>query len=1271
MLKRRFTHPLVAILIVVAMLCQGTSVLAGTTGTLSGVVMDSSTSQPITGASVSAVSPSQSATVTTDTSGHFVFLALAPDTYVVSADYKGYDSVVQTGVNVFADQTRTLTMQANKRLQTIGRITTRSNTSLVRPGTTTDVYSISASQQDKVASAGGGGNLNSAWSAIATVPGVFVAPNQNGYIGAGPTLSIRGGEYDQIGYEIDGVPVNRSFDNYPSGPASSLGQQELQVYTGVPPANAEANGLSGFINQVIRTGTYPGFASIDLGVGGPSYYHKASFEVGGSSPNRNFSYYLGLGGYNQDYRFYDQGNGSGLSTLWGTPLSWCDPSMGMAAYPSCYTNGNYNGNTMSMNLSPGFASAFCTAPNFGGYPSQKCAGNGIGSTNGSFWLGAAHLATISSVVDRDSVVNLHFGFPHKDGTKGDLQFLGMVNFITNKYYSSTNDQGGATLLNNSTLGQPFFFDGYQYTGPTGTSLPSNYQQMTRQYFQPNSSAHAFSGAATGFQSVIPVDQRDGFLNNQGIFKMQYTHPMGTNALFKVYGYTYYSDWLNTGPQSLYGNFFGVVPGDYELSAHTRGLSASFIDQINSTNLLNITGSYTTASVLRSNNTTNIDGAYASSRINARTVFAVLVDSTNPTNGLCYTFAGVATTCNPLPRAFEYNPAGPGQAGFASIRSAFEGTIPAAAGVCGGGPCQWFVVGDGNYATFNQVTPKFMSGSITDEFKPNSKLTINAGVKFDSFAYTGADTSGTAARTLWYNAFNRDTCINNTANTISFPTGGAPINVAPGGIADKVVKFGLAPGAACPGGLSSFTAANPTGQPTATFTQFEPRLGATYAVDNSTVLRFSYGKYAQGPNSAFEQYNGLQQDFPYTLYNTYGFQAYGFTSPLHPVRPEVSTNYDFSFEHSFKGDMSVKITPFLRQTQDQIDQFYLNQQTSFVSGLNVGKQTSQGVEFELDKGNFAAQGMSARLSFTYTNSYTNFIPLANGGTALSPVNNAIASYNAYTSKCGPGGSLVGTSSFGQANCGSTVSGAAAAPCYTPGGAADPACLAGSIANPYWSAPAQLLQDPNGRYAPFSVIPGGIAASVSAYGAPYVASLVVNERVGKFSIAPVIQYFAGARYGAPLTTEGVAPDTCTGSLANTIASDPRYPYGAPGGRAFDSTSCGAALANGIPNPFTKGFDRIGAFVGPSNVLMHMQMTYDLSKNVTLVLNATNLVSTCFGGTSVPWAVTNACGYTTTSFVTGDIGNLYNPGATIQPYLNTPYVPAFGGSPFSLYLNAKIKI
>ena len=73
----------------------------------------------------------------------------------------------------------------------------------------------------------------------------------------GSVVYIRGGNYDQIGYEFDGVPVNRSFDNYPGSTAGTLGQQELQVYTGGGTAGESASGLAGFINQVIKTGTFP------------------------------------------------------------------------------------------------------------------------------------------------------------------------------------------------------------------------------------------------------------------------------------------------------------------------------------------------------------------------------------------------------------------------------------------------------------------------------------------------------------------------------------------------------------------------------------------------------------------------------------------------------------------------------------------------------------------------------------------------------------------------------------------------------------------------------------------------------------------------------------------------------------------------------------------------------------------------------------------------------------------------------------------------------
>lgn len=86
------------------LLCHAAGALAGTTGTLSGTVTDATTRAPLANAKVSVASPSQSASVTTDSSGHFAFLALAPDTYTVVVALPGYDAATVTGETVIADQ---------------------------------------------------------------------------------------------------------------------------------------------------------------------------------------------------------------------------------------------------------------------------------------------------------------------------------------------------------------------------------------------------------------------------------------------------------------------------------------------------------------------------------------------------------------------------------------------------------------------------------------------------------------------------------------------------------------------------------------------------------------------------------------------------------------------------------------------------------------------------------------------------------------------------------------------------------------------------------------------------------------------------------------------------------------------------------------------------------------------------------------------------------------------------------------------------------------
>ena len=236
MKQHRLRQSFVAVLTLLTLLVQGTWILAGTTGTLSGNVFDAkATSAPVAGARITATSPSQTAAVTTDPAGHFVFLSLAPDTYLISVEKTGYEPLSQSGVTVFADQNQTLNLNVQRSLSVIGRVTSRSSSDLVKSSTTSDVYSVNALTADKAATLGGGGSVNQMYSAIAAAPGTYVPAGQNGW---NQNVFVRGSNYDQTGYEYDGVPVNRAFDNYAAHTGTSLGQQELQIYTGGGPASA-------------------------------------------------------------------------------------------------------------------------------------------------------------------------------------------------------------------------------------------------------------------------------------------------------------------------------------------------------------------------------------------------------------------------------------------------------------------------------------------------------------------------------------------------------------------------------------------------------------------------------------------------------------------------------------------------------------------------------------------------------------------------------------------------------------------------------------------------------------------------------------------------------------------------------------------------------------------------------------------------------------------------------------------------------------------------
>lgn len=1240
---KTLTRPMVAALIAVLFLVQGTWALAGTTGGLSGFVTDTKGS-PVAGATVTVSSASGGSSTQTDGGGHFVFLALAPDTYTVSVEKSGLAPASQAGVTIFADQTQTVSFQLTA-LKEIGSVVSRSSTSLVKAGTTSDVYSVNAATAEKVAAIGGGTNLNNAYSALASQPGVTLG---YGGIGWGQTIFVHGASYSQVGYEFDGVPVNRAFDNYNANTLTNLGQQELQVVTGGAPSASSSETVGGFINQVIRTGTYPGFGTINVGVGAPAYYHALKGEAGGATPNRLFSYYVGLLGYDQTQRTGDQFDG-GLGL----------PNIQPAYQTSTTTTANFPG-----------AFPFC---NRDGSDPRAAAGPLLdqGCVGGPFPF---NLGGVGILQDRETIANFHIGIPHKrDQGRDDIQLLYSGSYLRQTALDSVNDYGGLAYVQNQLFGNPAFVPVYA-DGVIGNNL--TFGQVvpvgsgplpTLPYFFPSSPTNRLARAP------IPLDLRDGQENDAQILKVQYQKNISSNAYLRVYGYTFFSDWLQNAPafaSLINAALVGPFSRDYELITHTRGGEIQFADQFNEKNLLTATANYTTASVSRFNN-----GTFGTQLGTAATN---LTDAA----GNCYSrTTGALTTCLT-----------PTQAGLTASTGTFANPAPnPIIGAAAAAGAQYKTTFLGPSGTLNKVTPIFSSYSLTDQFRPNDKLLLNFGVRLENFKYNLVDSSG-SDYAFWFKAAQNDLCYDPAAGNAPVVGANRAFNTPP-----------LFVGLTCPiSPVSGQRTLHPNGQNGAllytnlspgsiTKTEFEPRFSGTYTVNPDSVFRFSIGRYANPANTATYQYLNASAKTAST-FDFQNFFGLGFTSVTHDVKPSTSTNADISFEHHVKGtDISYKLSPYYRYVSGQTQDFFIG--PGFVSAIPTGNETAYGLEFQIQKGDPNRDGFSGQLSYTYNKAYSKFFNLQNGTNVVDPINANIDAYNALTS----GGNRFGVKG---AMCYNNGAPAPAADCavvngqivMTPGGVA-----ASDVINPYFLASPQPLLDRNASYPLYQSFPNplsnpGFPDSQMSILWPQVIAGFVNYKHGRFSITPnfqMIQGFSGGsggggQYGSPLTVTGIDPRACADNQGNAGITTVN-----PGFANY--ITCGNSPNNlgilNIPDPYTGRFDGVGQFQNPWLLNINAQVKYELSNRVTANLVLANIYNRCFGGTSTPWssaypAGNPVCGYNTNlGFVGTQPGaGFFNGASPSDPangpslFANTikyPYTGLSSFLPFNAYLTVQFKL
>jgi len=1298
--SRTLRQVVVALALLVALLSQATWVLAGTTGSLSGIVTDEN-GAPIAGAAVKAASASQTVGATTDAGGHFQFLTLAPDTYTVSVSKEGFTPSTFPGVTIFADQSQTVSVKLQKGLKTIANVSARAAGNLVKSGTTADVYSVNSATQATVQGIGGGGNLDSAYSAIYSQPGVN---SQIGNYGFGQVYYIRGSSYSQVGYEYDGVPVNRAFDNYNANSLTSLGSQETEVYTGGSPAGGSSATLGGYINQVIKTGTFPGYAQGNLGIGVPGFYHKAGVEAGGATPDRLFSWYVGIQGTNQTFYTLDDNNGNGqaydgsgsngIFSSYYNPFATVFSQTGIGPWSTCGSTGAPKNSSTWNSLGIALPTCNAYAP----------------------WAGSGFLGLPFMIQDRENVANFHFGIPHhNDAGKDDVQLL-YYNFAYHQLFGGAiNFQGGLPYLNNvlSGWGGPSgiasLFGATPYNGENGPY--SNLCGYNAVLFGPSACAttglsplpyddtHIFSPGTTfgqnastaqaivysapsqgyhPFQSGISPNNLDTTWNDGSVIKLQYQKNFGSTAYVRLLGYSFYSDWLQSSA-NFAGQFvtgYGYITTgadypapDYELNTHTRGIQLEAADQINAQNLITFTGNYTTATVTRWNNQW----------------YAAPGQPTNLVAGNnCYAVAtGDLASCLQSGTGGSYaNPVGPAPP---------PGSPAAKAGA------QYIVTVPQGYGTLNQVVPQFASFALQDEWRPSDRWDINAGVRFESYVYQLAN-SDNAENTFWFNQAANAYCYD--------PVSGQPIltPTPPGSspsLAGPVVLPNL-PGLGEKAGLcytstgapyispSGKQALHPNGQdgsllytnigPSGFSHPFwSPRIGGTYTFNPDSVLRFNYGIYTQPTQTAFEQYlnaSGLgAAKFDFTH-----FWGLGFTNPTHNNPVQFSNNYDLSFEHHLRGtDWTFKLSPFYRYTQNQLVTVSLG--NNFASAINAATQRTYGVELAVQKGDPTRNGLSGQLSYTYTNAKIRYNTLANGSNTIDAINNYIQAFNKLT-KAGGGSPwyCYNTSGAGGGGPNGTNTPSQTSNCpakYTP------------IANPYYNTALQGTLDRNGWYDTYANNPPDTAPDTvtSAALSPNIFAGFINYKRDKFTATLNGILNQGTTYGSPMVIVGTDPRTCTANEGNVTGVAPKY-FGYANYQFCPATNFTPSGDLAIPNPQTGTFDGLGQYREPWQLNMGMQFGYDATPRIHLTATLANIVNYCFGGSATNWTAAYkpngiVCAYAPNGFQY--VGN--QPGAGFfygksghDPANGTagypapfdqPYQPLYNSIPFQVYFQAQIKI
>jgi hypothetical protein len=252
--SKKLLHLLSAIFI---MMFSFQLVWAGTTGKISGIVIDAESKEALPGANVVVVGTNLGAS--TDAEGKFFILNVPPAEYSVRATMMGYGPVIQQQVMISVDRTTTLDYTLSQAVLELGKDIVVTAT---RPLIEKDVASSQSITTTKTAD---DLPVSDIMSAVSLEPGVSV--NNEAL-----EITIRGGGNDEISFQVDGMERSDKLNDKIYSVTNSASVSEIQVLTGG--FNAEYGNIrSGLFNVITKEGGQKYSGSIDYRMGPAQQKH--------------------------------------------------------------------------------------------------------------------------------------------------------------------------------------------------------------------------------------------------------------------------------------------------------------------------------------------------------------------------------------------------------------------------------------------------------------------------------------------------------------------------------------------------------------------------------------------------------------------------------------------------------------------------------------------------------------------------------------------------------------------------------------------------------------------------------------------------------------------------------------------------------------------------------------------------------------------------------------------------------------------------------------